>query len=49
MRKRKPGVKVAKRQLGNAVKAQKKANTRVRVATADLCAAEKRAKARGRK
>ena len=46
---RKPGLKVSRRQLAAAVKAQKKASTRVRKANRDVCDAQKRAKNRRKK
>ena len=42
----KPGLKVARRQLAAAVKAQKKAASRVRKANREICDAQKRAKNR---
>ena len=47
--KSKPGLKVARRQLAAAVKAQKKADSRVRKANREICDAQKRAKHRTKK
>ena len=47
--KNKPGPKVARQQLAAAVKAQKKAASRVRKANRELCDAQERAKNRKKK